>query len=200
MAPTRSRKRILILDGNPGQHSLSRSLAEAYGEAARAAGHEVRLTHLSDLSFDADFGGGGYADPKPLEPELEAMLAGLEWAEHVVLVTPMWWGGIPAKLKGLFDRILLPGRAFDTRRLTRFGMPSPMLTGRTARLVLTSDTPNWFLRWVYGNAVLRQMRAQIFGFVGIAARHSHFAGATHPKTGMVECWLGEMQKLGAQAA
>ena len=34
-------------------------------------------------------------------------LDSLTWAEHVVLILPMWWGGLPAKTKGLFDRTLL---------------------------------------------------------------------------------------------
>jgi putative NADPH-quinone reductase len=34
-------------------------------------------------------------------------------AEAVVLVYPAWWYGMPAMLKGYFDRVWLPGVAFD---------------------------------------------------------------------------------------
>jgi NAD(P)H dehydrogenase (quinone) len=45
-------KRIFILNGHPAQVSLSKKLAETYADAAIAAGHEVRIIHLHDLSFD----------------------------------------------------------------------------------------------------------------------------------------------------
>ena len=151
-------KRIYILNGHPAENSLNRTLAETYAEAARQAGHDVRLTHLHDLTFDADYGFAGYSQHKPLESQLEQVLQDLEWSEHVVLTTPMWWGGLPGKLKGLFDRVLLPGRTFNTRKTDWMGMPTPMLGGRTGRVIMTSDTPGWFMRWVYRNAMLRQLR------------------------------------------
>ncbi|MFT4639962.1 MAG: NAD(P)H dehydrogenase (quinone) [Verrucomicrobiales bacterium] len=160
---------------------MSKKLAETYADAAIAAGHEVRIIHLHDLSFDSDFGYAGYSKTKPLEPVLEKVLEDLEWSEHVVLTSPMWWGGLPAKLKGMFDRAFLPGRVFDTR-VMKGGMPSPLLKGRSARVLLTSDTPGWFLRIVYKNALFWQLRKQIFGFVGIKpAKIMHFSGAIHPK-------------------
>lgn len=192
--------RILVLDGHPAARSLCRSLAESYVRGAEDAGHELRHVHLHDLRFDSDFGLAGYSQVKPLEPDLEGLLAHLDWCEHLVLVTPMWWGGLPAKLKGLFDRALLPGRAFDTRH-TRMGMPRPMLTGRSARVILTSDTPGWFLRLFYRNALVWQLRGQILGFVGIRpARFSHFSPASHADNALAGRWLGEAFRLGAHAA
>lgn len=120
----------------------------------------------------------------------------LEWTDHFVLITPMWWGGLPAKLEGLLDRILLPGKAFDTRN-PKWGLPAPMLTGRSARIVITSDTPGWFLWLAYRNALIRQLRGQILNYVGIKpSRFTHFVGASHPKPGIVDAWLKQMRKLG----
>ena len=195
------RKRSLILDGHPGQDSMSRSLAETYEAAARRAGHETRIVHLNALTFDPDFEYGSYREIKPLEPELEAFMQDLEWSEHFVLVTPMWWGGVPAKLKGLFDRAFLPGRAFDTRNTNRFGMPSPMLGGRSARVIISSDTPTFFMRLAYRNALLHQLRGQILGFIGLKpVRFTKLAQASHPKSGQVAKWQAKIADLGAAAA
>jgi NAD(P)H dehydrogenase (quinone) len=81
-------KRIYVLNGHPAESSLNRSLAEAYAEAARDAGHEVRVTHLHDLTFDPDYEYGGYENHKPLEPVLERVLEDIQWSEHLVLTTP----------------------------------------------------------------------------------------------------------------
>lgn len=196
-----TQKKIFILDGHPAKTSLSRSFAETYADAAREAGHDVRIAHLSHLEFDDDFGQGNYTDFKPLEPALEEVLSNLEWSNHLVLIAPMWWGGLPARLKGLIDRTLIPGRTFDTRNLKITGLPSPMLTGRTARVILTSDTPGWFMRLVYRRALIWQLKGQILGFIGIKpARFTWFAGASYPKPGRVDQWLKKVKTIGAQAA
>jgi len=193
-------KRIYILDGHPAERSLSRSLVDNYADSARAAGHEVRIGHLHQMEFDCDFGDGGYKHSKPLEPVLEQVLDNIEWSQHLVMATPLWWGGLPAKLKGLIDRVLLPSRAFDTRVIKLGGVPSPLLTGRTARILLTSDTPSYLMRLLYKNALLHQLRSQILGFVGFKpTRVSQFTGASQPKPGSVEQWLKQVRALGASA-
>ncbi|SMP02512.1 NAD(P)H-dependent oxidoreductase [Shimia sagamensis] len=196
-----AQKRIYILNGHPAAESLTGSVAKSYADAARKAGHQVRLTNLHDLTFDPDYGFGGYVNQKPLEPELEQVLADIEWSEHVVVATPMWWGGLPAKLKGLFDRALLPGRTFDTRTTTKLGLPAPLLTGRTGRVLLLSDTPGWFFRLMYRNAMIVQIQRQILEFVGIKpVKVTQFNGTSDPKAGSVEKWLKQAAKIGAQAA
>lgn len=187
-------KRIYILNGHPASTSLNRNLAEAYAKSASAAGHQVRITHLNDLEFNPDLGVCSYDVAKPLEVGLEQFLNDIEWCEHLVLTTPMWWGGVPAKLKGLFDRALLPGRTFNKREPDWKGMPKPMLSGRTGRLIITSDTPGWFMRLVYRNAMLRQIQGQILSFIGIKpTRIIHLSGASHPKSGDVEKWINKIK-------
>ncbi len=195
------RKRLFVLNGHPGATSLCRALAECYAAAAEAAGHEVRLTHLSDLDFDMDYGLGGYDNRKPLEPCLDEVLQTLEWCERITVVSPLWWGGLPAKLKGLLDRVLVPGRTFDTRNLNWYGMPKPLLTGRTGRVIMTSDTPRWFLRMAYGSAIIRQLKGQIFHFVGFKPlRVTWFAGASDPTEKQVKSWLRAVEELGTSGA
>lgn len=194
-------KKIFVLNGHPGQRSLSRSFAETYARAARAAGHEVRIAHLPELQFDADYGEGGYSNYKPLEPALEEVLSNLEWSDHLVLTAPMWWGGVPAKLKGLIDRTFLPGRTFDTRNPGLGGIPAPMLGGRTARVIVTSDTPGWIMRLLYRQALVRQLKAQVLGFIGFKpTRVTWFSGASHPAPDQVDTWNRKVERLAGAAA
>lgn len=196
--PTR---RIFVLDGHPAPASLSRSFAESYAEAATSAGHEVRLSHIAEMEFDADFGRAGYASPKPLEPALRQVVDDITWSTHLVLATPMWWGGLPARLKGLFDRTFLAGLAFDTRGVRPGRLPRPLLAGRSARVILTSDTPGWYLALAYRNAILHQLRGQILGFVGFRpTRFTHFPGASHADAARVGAWIGRVRQLGAAGA
>ena len=80
-------------------------------------------------------------------------------------------------------------------------MPLPLLGGRSARVVLTSDTPRWFLRLVYRNAILHQLRGQVFRMVGITpARFTFLTGASHPAPGCVDGWQHKLTNLGTAAA
>jgi putative NADPH-quinone reductase len=190
-----SPKRIFVLNGHPAESSLSKSIVETYADSARIAGHDIRILHLNDISFDADYGFSGYTTHKPLEPALKKFQENVEWAEHIVMSTPMWWGSLPAKLKGVFDRALLPGWAFDTRT-TKMGMPAPMLTGRTARVFVTSDTPDFFFGLMYRKALLRQIKGQIFGFVGIKpTKFTHFSPASKASTAKVEVLMKTVSAL-----
>jgi len=196
-----SSRKILVLNGHPGQTSLSKSLCQAYMDAAWEKGHTIRNHDLGEMSFDPDYGEGGYANPKPLEPDLEAFISDLEWADHIVMSTPLWWGAVPAKLKGLIDRSLLPGRSFDTRNPNRFGIPGPLHTGKTARVLLTSDTPSALLGLFYGNAIKKTLSRQVLGFVGIKpTKFATFAPATHAPDSKVKTWLSQVASLGAKAA
>ncbi|GGX60156.1 NAD(P)H dehydrogenase (quinone) [Tateyamaria omphalii] len=192
--------RILVLNGHPAAQSLNRTLAQAYADEAARHRAVVQEVHLSDLAFDQDFGRAGYTDVKPLEPDLEELLQRVEWADQIVLTTPMWWGGVPGKLKGLFDRMLLPGRAFDPKKRDPLGMPKPLFVGKCARIVITSDTPDPYFEDYYGSAMIRQLKGQIFNFVGInPVEVTHFAGASHADAGMVDAWTAEMKRLARNA-
>ena len=190
-------ERIFVLNGHPGPTSLTRQAMERYAAAAQAAGHEVRLVHLNDLTFDPDRGKAGYANAKPLEPVLEDALANLEWCSHFVLASPLWWGGFPAKLKGWIDRVFVIGRTFTTEETTPIGLPKPLLPGRTARVLITSDTPRAFMWFAYRDAIQNQIKRQILGFVGFKpVRITWFSSASDPKPGSVDKLLKQMDDLG----
>jgi len=107
-------KRILVILGHPSRHSLCAALSERYVKAAQEAGHEVRQLKLGDLHFDPVLR-EGYRQIQPLEEDLQQAQADILWAEHLTWVFPIWWGGIPALMKGFLDRVLLPGFAFKYR-------------------------------------------------------------------------------------
>lgn len=192
-----SAKRIFILNGHPAETSISRQLAIAYDEAAKANGYDTRIVHLHDLDFDPDWGFGGYKQRKPLEPQLEEVLETLEWCDHFVMTTPLWWGGMPAKLKGLIDRTFLPGRTFDPRK---GGLPKPLLTGRSAQVIMTSDSPWWYFRLLH-RPIYWQLRKQILEFVGFKpVKFLHFNQASHPEAKQVEKWITRVVTLPARIA
>ncbi len=157
-------KRVLVILGHPGTDSFCGALADSYVEAAKSANHDVRVLQLGTLHFDPVLH-EGYRQIQALEPDLLNAQADILWAEHLVLVYPIWWGGIPALMKGFFDRILLPGFAFQYRKGKAF--PDKLLKGRSAHLLVTMDTPPWYYKWVYRMPGLHQIRKTTLAFCGI---------------------------------
>lgn len=157
-------KRVLVVLGHPSSESFCAALTESYVEAARRAGHDVRVLRLDALSFDPVLR-SGYRQAQPLEPDLLRAQADITWAEHLAFIYPIWWGGIPALMKGFFDRVFLPGFAFQYRAGKAF--PEQLLKGRTAHLLVTMDTPPWYYRWVYRMPGLHQVRKTTLQFCGI---------------------------------
>src|SRR3546814_9849412 len=56
------------------------------------------------------------------------------WADHLVILYPLWLGDVPALLKGFLEQILRPGFAIDEGST---GMSAKLLTGRSARIIVT---------------------------------------------------------------
>lgn len=185
--------RVFVLDGHPDAESLCGSLAGIAAETAEARGATVKILHLSAMSFDPNLA-GGYKTRQAHEPDLMAFLDALRWCDTLILVHPMWWGAAPAKLKGLIDRTFLPGIAFAYEGDGHF--PKKLFEGRTARVLITTDTPRWYLWLGYRNGWLNVLRRQILDFVGLKVTHMKtvgpIRGATPP---MIESFKNAARKL-----
>lgn len=185
-------KKILLILGHPRADSFCGALADAYDEAARVAGAELRRLTLADLAFDPVLH-VGYRGEQALEPDLLAARDDILWAEHLVFVYPTWWGGLPALLKGFVDRVFLPGFAFKYRKDSLWW--DRLLAGRSARLLVTMDTPPWYYRWVYRMPGHNQMKRTILEYCGIRPVH---IGQFGPVKGATEArrarWLEAVRR------
>ncbi|MGN2408982.1 NAD(P)H-dependent oxidoreductase [Pseudomonas syringae] len=187
-------KRILMVYGTPKTISLCHALAEAYTQGARSEGHVVRVLKLGELDFDPVLH-SGYEQSQTLEHDLLEAQRQIHWAEHLVFVYPVWWGGLPALLTGFFDRVLTPGFAFKAHG--RRHPSNELLKGRTAELLVTMDTPPRYFRWIYGAPAHRQMIRTILGFCGIKTRRlTEFAPVRTSTEEQRQQWLHQALALG----
>ena len=155
--------RILVINANPNKDSFGVALSAAYAEGAREAGAQVEVIDLVDLDFDPILR-AGFGGEQALEPDLERAQRAIERADHVVVEFPVWWGSMPALLRGFVDRTFLPGWAF---RNTGGALPEGLLAGRTARLVSTMDSPSWWYWFKHGRAAHRSLVDATLNYVGI---------------------------------
>lgn len=155
---------VLVILGHPRSDSFCGALARAYGEAAEAHGLEVHTLVLAHLEFDLHVRSVSVRE-QALEPDLETARDAIREADHLVFVYPIWWGMMPALLKGFLDRILMPGFAFVER--TGDQGYAGLLKGKSAHLLTTMDTPPAIVKYLLRSPGHRAFSLATLQFCGI---------------------------------
>ncbi|MEO0465962.1 MAG: NAD(P)H-dependent oxidoreductase [Pseudomonadota bacterium] len=189
--------KIHLIVGHPRAGSFCHALADAYARGAEAQGAEIRRQDISDMEFDPDLT-HGYEKRKMLEPDLFDLRENIIWADHLAWIHPLWWGGMPAKMQGAIDRAFLPGWAFKYHDNDPWW--DRLLAGKTADVIVTADTPGFFIKWVYGNPHKKRITKQILGFTGVkVTSYSHFATVKTADDKKRADWLKRAHFYGAEA-
>jgi putative NADPH-quinone reductase len=189
-------KRILVINGHPDKESLCTALADKYKIGADESGADCNLINLTDLDFSPVLS-YGYRKRTDLEPDLQNIRELISNANHLVFVYPNWWGTYPALLKGFIDRVFLPGFAFEYQEKSPF--PKKLLKGKTARLIVTTDTPNWYYSLVYRKPGHNSMKKSVLGFCGIKPVKISSFGPVKISTDIQRNkWLKKVEKLGKE--
>lgn len=187
-------KKILIINGHPDKNSFNRGLAHAYKSGAlnqQATIHEINISEL-DFNPNLQF---GYTKRMELEPDLIDAWNKIKWADHLVWIHPVWWGGLPAKLKGFIDRVFLPGFAFQPRENSVWW--DKLLTGKTAHIITTLDQPGWYYALVYGKPSVNQLKKATLQFCGIKPVKVTYIGIVKNSTKAKRAkWLRQVEELG----
>ena len=193
-------KKILILQGHPdaGVAHFGHALAQAYGEGATEAGHELRQVEVATLDFpplrsQAQWQAGLL--PASLQPAQDA----IAWAQHLVIFFPLWLGDMPATFKAFLEQVARPGFAFKAEGGNPFGRKG--LTGRSARVVVTMGMPALVYRYYFRAHSVKSLERNILGFVGIAPVRETLVGSVEAlgERGR-DRWLAALRKLGRDGA
>ena len=157
--------KIFVLLGHPDSSSFNGQIVDAYCTAARKKGHEVRVQKLGEMQFDPILW-KGYKIVQDLEPDLKKAQENIVWCNKWVIVYPIWWGAVPALLKGFFDRTLYSGFAYKYHE--KDPLWDKLLKGRSGKIITTCDAPKYWIRWMYGNSDLKSVKRATMQFCGIS--------------------------------
>ncbi|WP_447952821.1 NAD(P)H-dependent oxidoreductase [Sphingopyxis chilensis] len=187
-------KHILIIDGHPDADGgrFVHALADRYAEGADAGGHSVRRIEIATMAIDPLTSRHEWEEGSP-SPAIAAAQADILWAEHIVLLYPLWLGDIPALLKAFFEQVMRPGFAF---RYRAGGLPEKKLKGRTAHIVVTMGMPALLYRTFYGAHSLKSLERNILKFVGIAPVRRSVIGNVEGDGDIRDYWLKRMAASG----
>jgi putative NADPH-quinone reductase len=188
-------RRVTIIQGHPdpaGNH-LCHALADAYAEGAAVAGHEITRIEVARLDFpllrtQEDFEHGQL--PEILVEPRDAIVS----AQHLVIVFPLWHGTMPAILKGFIEQVMRPGVALEYRK---HGFPRGLLSGRSARLVVTMGMPALIYRWYFRAHGVRGLERSVLKFAGMAPVRETLLGMVDAASdARRQGWLDRMRGYG----
>jgi len=190
---------IAVIDGHPDPNAarLCHALAAAYAKGAHEAGHGVRRIDVAALDFPllrtaVDFKKGIAA------PDIQVAQETIRWADHVVILYPLWLGTMPALFKGFLEQAMRPGFAFDD---VDNGFPKKRLGGKSARIVVTMGMPGFFYRFFYFAHGLKNLKRNILKFCGFGPIRDTIFGMVEAADNAKRAgWLRKMEVLGRKGA
>jgi NAD(P)H dehydrogenase (quinone) len=119
--------KYLIVFANPNPESFGSSLVKALHHSLLKEGNEVEIRDLYQLGFNPILSVDDFSTfaihriPDDIAVEQKYVL----WSEHIILVYPVWWGGMPAILKGYIDRVFTEEFAYEYSYDGSHGLLSP---------------------------------------------------------------------------
>ncbi len=188
-------KRITIIDGHPDPDGarFCHALANAYAEGAGEAGHSVRRLTLAQIEFPILRSKQDWETGAP-SPSIRECQEAIGWAEHLIIIYPLWLGSMPALLKAFLEQTFRPGFAIEVER----NKLSPgLLKHKSARIVLTMGMPALAYRWFFLAHSLKSLERNILRYSGIGPIRETLIGSVEGlgTTGRTK-WLATVRALG----
>lgn len=190
---------ILIINGHPDAdpRRLCAGLARASAEGARAGGHAAHVLELGRLDFPLiesrqDF---EHMPPPPVITQAQEQIL---WADHMILIFPLWLGGAPALARGFLEQTFRYGFALAE---PGSGQAGGLLGGRSARLLVTMGMPAPVYRLAFGAFGVRAIERGILGLAGFSPIRRTLMGGVETATDATRArWLETARRLAGTAA
>ena len=145
--------RYALFTSHPYGGSFHAAAADMICRSAEKNGHTIRRVDLVKDGFhpvmeeeDLRLWGEG----KSRDPLVSAYQKAIEEADVLIFPFPIWWGLMPAVLKGFCDKVLLPEWAY---RYDDDGEMVGLLTDKKAIVIITMETPRDFYQNFLGDPV-----------------------------------------------
>ncbi len=186
--------RILIIYSNHHRDNFNSGLLERLITKITDKGHELVVRDLYQINFDPvlrtrDFEMISAGNPpEDIKKEQEF----IRWADVLLFIYPIWWGGMPAIVKGYIDKIFSWGFAYKSNG----NGPFPLLTDKKAILMNSFGQTRAEYEMGMFAAMNRVNSEGVFGFSGIEVIHQLYFPSIHSISEETrEAYFNEAEKL-----
>lgn len=192
------RRKVLVIDGHPDsdRKRFCHALADAYAEGAIATGNETRSITVAETQIDFLRTAEAFAAP-PVAQAIVSAQRDIEWADHVVLVFPLWLGGAPALLRAFLEQTACGGFFAETSgRGIR-----PKHKNKSARLIVTMGMPSFIYRLFFRAHGVKNIMEGVLGFAGFGPVRATLFGAIEAASAQtLQAHLAQVRDLGGQCS
>lgn len=188
-------KNILIINGHPNTESFNYALHKAYKNGVLAKDkHNIDEINVAELEFNPNLS-KGYSTGITMEADLIKAQEKIKNADHIVWIYPLWWGMMPAILKGFIDRVFVPGFAFKYHNNS--SRWDKLLKGKTTEIICTLDYPVFIFKYFFGEGGVKVMRKMVLDFCGLKTTKTTYIGPIKPSSPeQRKVWLNKVELLG----
>jgi len=167
-------KNILIINGHPNKESYNYALHQAYKRGLQNKGNcHIEEILVNNLQFNLNLS-KGYSTGVTMENDLLNAQDKIKKADHLVWIYPIWWGMMPALLKGFIDRVFVPGFAFKYHN--HDSKWDKLLAGKTTEIICTIDYPVFLFKWFFREGGVKVMRKMVLEFCGLKVIKTTYVG------------------------
>lgn len=167
--------KTLIIYYHPHEGSFCSAIRDAVISGLETGEHEYKLVDLGRDEFDpvmrakdlkafAMAGRIGEEGLEGVDPIVLKYMKKLRWAEHIVMIFPIWWMSMPAMMKGFVDKVIFPGVVYKMEG----GNLVSMLSGlKQVTIITTMNTPSDVYKSMFNNSIEGSLIKGTFNKIGI---------------------------------
>lgn len=186
-------RKIVVINGHPDPSGerFAGALTAAYLRGANAAGLQIRRIDVGALRLEPVQSASAFmAAPDAAAKEAQDAIA---WADHLVIIYPLWLGGPPAAFKAFLEQVFRYGFALSPPGSARM---TGLLRGRSARVIITTGMPALVFRLAFGAAGLRSLVRGLLWVSGISPIRTTILGDVEGSAHRRQRWLRRIEALG----
>ncbi len=150
-----------ILIGHPYSKSFNYAILEKVKLKTNATVINLVEDNFNPAMLSNDLAGfskGKFADP--LVGKYQEILS---HTDKLIIITPIWWYGLPAIYKGFLDKVMLKGFAYREEKGRLIGKMSNI---KETIVITTAEAPKWYIQYFAGNPI-KALKNRVFKDMGI---------------------------------
>lgn len=188
-------KRITVIQGHPDvdPKHLDHALATAYIDGAKKSGHDIQVIEVAALDFPLIRSQEDW-DNSPVPPAISDAQDKIRWAQHLLIVYPLWMGTMPALFKAFLEQVFRPDFASEQQQNSR----ADTHNRKSCRIIVTMGMPAFIYRWYFGAHGVKNLKRNILLFCGIKPVNVSLFGMVDSSNRRTK-WLDKMRNLGRAA-
>jgi len=189
-------RHVLIIQGHPdgSKPHFCHAISDAYKNGASNKHYEVKVINVAQLDYPILHSQEEFENDEPVD-DIKKSQQDILWANHIVIIYPLWLGTMPALLKAFFEQTFRYGFAIDNESRK---MPKKLLKGKSARVIVTMGMPAFVFKWFFGAHSVKSIQKSILQLAGIKPVKYSLFGLVESSNSRRVKWLKIIQALGEQ--